>query len=111
MAWATGRVTRSSHGPHCDRSVGQKPFVQLRNEVIAVVKEAGPSTHGKCAAWGWMATVAALNSGTASRTTAGVTTGSRSPAYSSTGAVSFVNAALVTDGSMAAPAKKLSRAG
>jgi hypothetical protein len=50
-------------------------------------------------------------SGAASRTMVGVTIGSRAPAYSRTGAVSFVGAALVAGESKAAPAKKPSRAG
>lgn len=32
--------------------------VQLRNELIAAVKKAGSSSHGKCAAPGWTVTVA-----------------------------------------------------
>ena len=77
---------------------------------MAAAKAAGSSTQGKCAAPGWTTTVASLNNGAASRTAAGVTIGSISPAYSRTGAVSFVRAALVAGTSKSMPAKKPSRA-
>src|SRR5215472_2645049 len=53
---------------------------QPRNEPTAAAKAAGSSTHGKCEAPGCTATVASRKTGAAACTSAGVTTGSSSPA-------------------------------
>jgi hypothetical protein len=71
---------------------------QLRNEVIAAVKKAGSSSHGKCAAPGWTVTVAFGKSPAAAAAVAGVGLASSSPAYTSTGAASRAASELVAAG-------------
>src|SRR5262249_6891980 len=61
---------------------------QRRTEVIAAVKKAGSSSHGRCAAPGWTVTVAFGNSRAPAAAVSGVGSAPGSPAYTSTGAAS-----------------------
>ena len=85
--------------------------VQLRNDVIAAAKKAGPSSHGKCAAPGWTVSVAFGNSRAAPAAVSGVGLASRSPAYTSTGAASRPTASRVAAGLNAPSAPKPPRTG
>src|ERR1700722_8992838 len=78
---------------------------QRRNGPMVAAKAAGSCTQGKWPAPGWTITVASGNSGAARAARPGVTSGSNSPAYSSTGAVSFARAARMAGTSKDTPAK------